>query len=330
MNQLTIKPFAFLFITSCLTATAYSFTISDGYKFDYKGKSVSKVDSGLLSPEVKTIEIDNRFGDVKVQTVQGDGNWTWEGKCWATEKEDAETFLTELVLTVEESEQSDGSTRKKWSLTMPDQDSKLRGVKSNLTINVSPDVAVIVNNPHGNQMVKGVAGGATLSAEHGDIDISNVSGAIVVNNRHGKVVASQLNGNTELDCEHSDIKLKGASRSIDLKCRHTDVVVTDALGEISVDNEYGDMQIESAGKTVSCTSKYGDVIITMNNKDFASITADAKHGDVDVYLLKGTKPIVQLETEYGDKDSAFQNSDSPNAPTVVLKGKHSDVKVRDH
>ena len=330
MNQSSIKPFALLFITSCLTATGCSFTISDGYMFDYKGKSVSKVKSGLLAPEIKTIEIDNRFGDVNIQTIDGEGDWNWEGKTWATEKADAEGFLENLEMIVEQVEQSDGTAKQKWSLVMPEQNSKLRGVKSNLTINVNADISVVVNNRHGNHSIKGVAGDVRSTCEHGDIDASKLSGNISINNRHGKVVASELDGITKLDCEHSDIKLNGVSKSVDVRSRHTKVVITGATGEVSLDSEHGDAQIEASGKTVSCNTEHGDVIITMNSKDFASITADAKHSDVDVYLLKDTDPIVQLKTKYGDMKSDFTNSDSSNAPIVVLNGQHSDLNVRKH
>ena len=64
----------------CLTLTAgCHYTFSGGYRFDFKGFEASTSDSGAIPKNIQLIEIDNRFGDVKVKpSLNADSMWNWD------------------------------------------------------------------------------------------------------------------------------------------------------------------------------------------------------------------------------------------------------------
>lgn len=316
---------ASLFFAGVLTlVSGCRFQITDGYVFDYKGETSQKTDSGTIDATVKSIEIKNKFGDVDVAHSTGESNWTWDGKSWATDKSDADEFVSQLEMNVVQ----DGD-KQNWTIVLPDRNRKLRGVKSNLTIRIPSQVSVEVDNEHGKVSAHGLSGSTTINNEHGSIKATALTGETAIKNQHGQIVADNLSGAANLDCEHGDIKIDGSSESLSIQCEHGNVNVKNSSSDITTVTEHGKTTIESSGANVKCNAEHGDVKITLNNAEFQSIVADAEHSDVEISLPASAQPRVDLAVDHGKANSDFQSSENKNAPRIKVKTEHGDIRIRE-
>jgi hypothetical protein len=304
-------------ICFCFSGCQYS-----GYMFDYQGESASKTKTGVFSQQTKRIEIDNQFGDVHIEAINGEGDWIWTGKCWATEKADAEEFLKQLEMEVTE----EGDTQK-WTVVMPESNTDLRGVRSDLTIKVHPDVLVVVKNKHGNQNIQAMTGEVTLENAHGNIETVKLAGKTSIVNQHGDIVITDHHGRTSVDAKHGKLRVDGAGAALQIHCEHVDVVVSDANGIVDSVVKHGNIDVSCFGTTQSIQLKHGNAKITLANPEFESLSIDAEHGNVNVYLPSSCKPKVQARVEHGSIQNEFENSGAADAPKVESNSKHGNLKV---
>jgi Toastrack DUF4097 len=323
MAKITQVP-TFLYIAGILTlASGCRFQINDGYSFDFRGVTSEKSASETIDASVKSIEIKNKFGDVHIEQSSGEGNWTWDGKCWATDKIDADDFVSQLEMRVEQE-----GDRQTWTITLPARSRKLRGVKSNLTVQIPSPMSVIITNEHGKVTAHGLSGTTMVDNEHGPIEATKMSGQSTLKIQHGQIVASDLLGATNIDCEHGNITIDGSSEILLIQCEHGNVDIKESYSDVTTVTEHGNTTIESSGPNVNCKAKHGNLTITMESTEFGSIVADTEHSDVEILLPFSARPRVDMTVDHGQAKSDIQSNQDQNAPQVRVKTEHGDIMIR--
>ena len=166
MRKLTA--FLCLLSVGLIGTTGCHFSYTDGYMFDYSGVSVERTTAGEFPEGILEVVIENKFGSVAVQHQPDvDGSWEWTGKVWGDDQELAELFSDEL-------EMSESVSGGKLSLivVLPESDSALNGVKSNLIVNVPEGVAVSTVNSHGDTQLVGIKSAVNSQNRHGNTHLA--------------------------------------------------------------------------------------------------------------------------------------------------------------
>jgi len=303
MNQHWIKPIAA--IACCIAIGGLSgcnFQFSNGYMFTFTGTKVDKSDGDTISSSVKSINVENQFGNVKIEETTGEAKWEWSASVWGDDEEAALLFLDSLVMEVT----TDGENQT-WTLIMPEKDSALNGVKSDLTIFAPAKCEVITKNSHGDSDISKLTGSSKIENRHGDTRISDNKADTSIVNRHGEVKMSRIEGKITIDNTHGDVK------------------VAYGMGDIDCKNTHGRLEISADSENVKCSSTHGDVEFDLTSDKFESVEISTTHADITLWLPSSAEPDVKMKTSHGDMSSDFQSNSG--GPEVILKTTHGDIDV---
>ena len=329
----------------------FKLTMSDGFTFDYGGEQATRTDSGSLPAGLEQIFIENRFGAVQVvATDLDDQGWSWELTTWASSVEVAEAFADEIEMKLEE-EASTG----RWTLVLPEPPKpRLRGVRSNLTLNVPATVAVEIKN-RGDVVAQGLAGTAQVVNAHGDIGLRDLTGHCIVSNEHGDVAAANLatgklsnrhgsltaesiQGDLDVHNEHGSVTVNGVSGdlivrnrhgkieatgiegSVDADCQHNDIIVNKATGDVKLRNRHGEIRAEEIRGRIDVENSHGAIEL---NVDSTTIQCKGSHSSMKLVLLNAAVESVEAATSHASVDVTL----AANLPiAVAATAEHGDVQ----
>ena len=284
--------------------------LSDGYRFDYRGEQAQRTTSGQISAEIQRIEIDNRYGAVRVEpAVDGDTTWIWDLTCWANTSVQAEESLQQMQM--QNSENLDVAS---WNLVFPEPPAHdLRGIRSNLTLKVPPTVTVTIGN-------------------RGDVDLRSLQGDIDINNRHGTVAVRDLSGSCRIANEHGDVTAQSVA-SARVSIRHGSASVSGVLGDLHIESEHGAVEVREVQGELRVTNEHGNIVandikgnaeleteharMTVNNLS-AGATLKNAHGPIRAENIRGD---VTVQNRHG---STELNLDST---AVTCRCEHGSIKL---
>lgn len=332
MDQRILRSWSSVAILSLLAVTGchVNFNGLDGYSFDYQGQTAERTVEGPIQSEVRSLEVDHRFGDVVVKATDGPTRWTWELKCWATEQAVADAYLDVIYLQVQAIEEEHG-----WKLLMPDSADELRGVRSKLTIEAPADVEVKIANRHGSSAVSGVARSVQVENRHGNVELADLADQCDVSNSHGQVKAERI-ASAKLSNEHGNITVEGARdleirgshgavrlrdiaqhcevnashSGIDvddirggatLKTRHAAIRVENATGELELSNQHGHIDVNGAVGKILAKTLHGNIKLDVASRNVA---CDAQHSNITLKLSNPDLQSVEAKTTHGNIEVA--------------------------
>lgn len=349
----SIHTFCLLAIGLVLTSGC-RFHFQDGYVFDYTGVQTKISTITPISGNIKQLEIDNQFGDVLVTHDPGRPmECRWEGTIWADDAEDAEVFISELLLTPTE----EGELLR-LALTMPEDNSALNGIKSNLLVNIPASMELSSTNAHGNTQVSHLDGNSRVANRHGNVSAKNVNfiniecahgdvalanslGDASITTSHGNVTVANTNA-LKVNATHTDILLQNAMGDVQLATTHGDIDVSNVQGLLAIENRHGeinassiegqiiaetthdDVKVSGNCSSVDVDSTHGTIRVELFNTDFQLITLETTHDNIYLTLPEGSN--IDLDADEEDLSSDFKSS--PTGAPVELSVSHGDINVK--
>jgi hypothetical protein len=325
-----------LLMTGFLGALTYGCNIQIN-GFTFTGEKATKSVAGEVVQDVKSIQIDNKHGDIEV--VQSDSfGWSWQLTTWAESKEVAESFLDQIEMQVDD----DGS-QQRWKLIFPEDMSQCSGVESNLVINVPDSVSAVINNRHGETKVNGIRS-VTVKSEHGDIDLHSLQEADVdsrhgklqvvdfgnadIESRHGDLVFSDGSGNLNISTKHGDVAVAGLAGNLNFEGAHGSVNAKLIKGNVEFRNKHGDSSFECAGEKFYGRCSHGDMDIKMANSSVKKVEAKGSHSDIVVWLLEDSAPQVSITANKGNASNEFIPLGRKPEMSVNIETSHGEGHVR--
>lgn len=299
-----------LFALGILLTSGCHIQYSDGYSFDYSGVKVNKYISSPISSTVKTLSIENQFGNVQVvHDSSASIEWNWDATVWADDAELAKLFLDELemVETVDEGQVS-------LSIVLPERSNSLNGIQSNLIINVPQFVQVTTTNSHGDTFVAGLEGDSQITNSHGDVSVQN-AGTIYIDSAHGDVVLTNSLGDATINNSHGRVNLSN-TQSVTVDCRHTDINVVNSLGDVQVGTTHGDIDLSNIRGSLIVSNQHGDVNA---NRVIGQIDISTTHADI---FVKGDANSLTLCNRHGEIKAELMNE---NFESIVMETTHDDI-----
>ena len=328
---------AFCAVAGCsdMNITINGKTYTNGYSFTRTGESVERKSDNQLRSDVRTIEVENQFGDVLVEPANtGDESWSWNVKTWAQTTQTAQSWCNAIKMDV----QSNGDTET-WKLVIPTENkSELQGLKSDLVLRVPKSTIVSVRNSHGDSVVQQIDGTVNVKSAHGNVTLAQLASACKITNSHGDTNATEL-GNVDLNASHGKVVFKKTG-PLKVKARHADIEFATVAGAATIDAKHGKIKISQVSGLLNIESGHGKVHaeniqqakMKLSHSDAKIVhvktTAEIKgsHSDITVALSPNANPAVSAKASYGDVNNTFRKS-AGNQPALNLNTSHGDINV---
>ena len=323
MTAKTLTQVCCLCVGTLTLSAGCRFQISGGYSFDYRGETAVKTLDGAIDPSIRSIRIENRFGDVDVSATTDDATWTWSGTCWASAQNDADSFVSQLK--VQTTQVGDELL---WKVVLPESARGLRGVESNLTLKLPASISLAVDVEHGDVMTDSLEQGIVLRTRHGETVVDAQKGEASIDSAFGNVKVNDSLAGLDIQCQHGSILVSEAKASMSLQSSHGDVKVVNAQADVTATTAHSDIEIFTVGPSVQCESQHGDVMVSVNGSEFESLVANLQHSDITVIVPPDVKPRVQFGVQFGETQSDFEPSESSDAPIININAQHGDITLR--
>ena len=305
-----------------------NFTMIDGYSFDYSGQKTEKTESGSFSDGIQEIQVENKFGDIKMTLASDEKpGWSWDAAVWAESEELSAVLLEDLFLDIQT---VDG--KQVWKLVLPESKSDLNGVTSNLTFRIPAGMQVNLHNSHGNLDISKLDGeldavnrhgdvsltslsgkssienshgnmsandvaDAKLTLRHGNINIASARGKIHFEGAHGSVVAEDIEGDLVIEASHMGVAVSRVTQAVDVSTTHNDVKVTGVVGDATINNQHGDIGAEEIVGNVSVANAHGDTVISTSGE---IVEVHSRHGSIEIEIENPEFQSILAETSHDD------------------------------
>lgn len=212
----------------------------------------------------------------------------------------------------------------------------------NLNITVPKSAQVTVHAGKGDVTAAGLNAGINVTAPHGDIQLSTVSGAVQVHfsnekhdfsahDVHGDITAdgrcndmtiSEVKGKIEVNGDiFGDVHLQNVSGPIHIRTSVTELQVASLPGDVTLNDDdlhvteaKGEVRVTTHSKNVDLSDIYGDSFVQNRDGNISvapagNFNVDAKStsgkGDVEVSLAPNAQVNVEGRTRNGDIESDY-------------------------
>jgi DUF4097 and DUF4098 domain-containing protein YvlB len=296
------------------------------FAFEPTAKQAELVKNGV-------VRVANRFGDVRVEPVDGDQvQVSLSARVRAYDQAAADAVFKNLRLDVDRSDTG---------VTVGTNRSEIqRQLSTDLVVRVPRRAAVRVENDHGAITVSGlepgetgmkletsyaavsvtdIAGPVEVRNHHGDVQLSNVRGAITIGGPYSDVVLKTVEGSVLLEGV-DDVSIDGAKSSsirlVDVnhagvvaknisapgageKClveftgSHTDLTMANIAGDVTIKTTHGDISATDVAGMFDVTAEHSEVKVTR----VGSLRVTTSYDDVNATDVVGA---VDVENEHGD------------------------------
>jgi DUF4097 and DUF4098 domain-containing protein YvlB len=312
MSRVTSVLSRVILLTICLTiASCGRDGISiNGYQFDRDGQTASRHEEGTIPAEMQALRVDNQFGRVRITATDGDPTWSWDLQCWSETSETAQSFVDQIMLQVDQ-EQGNQS----WTLILPKPPvPKLRGVESNLLLNVPATVHIEVANQFGDTEILNVQGGTRARCRHSELRLVGVAGEIDAKTSFASLKAEQISGG-KLANQHGSISVVDVGGDLEAKTGHDNIEIRHVTGELTVENSHGSVIAEDISGPATITTSFDDIRVDDIGGDVLLRNA---HGDIRADAIQGD---ADIENEFGMIDL------TTNSPEIECKNRHGTIKL---
>lgn len=175
--------------------------------------------------------------------------------------------------------------------------------------------STVIENPHGETIVRGISGPLTLSALHGDVDIDSVRGRTRLDASHGGVKVKNVDGALEIDHSNGSVSLEGIGGETVVRARHSGITARALKAGAVIETTYDTIRIADA-QGVKIAARHCD------------ITAEDLSGSLDVADTYG---LVRIENIRGRLNIDGRNLEvdarGVAAPEILIKTGYRDVRL---
>lgn len=236
-----------IFCVFCLTTSA---------------QSENRVQKEYPASEIKTLKINNSFGEIKVSPSNGqtiDVLVVISAKD-ANDKRESD-FLDNVVIRARQY----GNTVE---LTTDNTDNgkswkKVGDFSIDYTVKMPEQTGLVINSSFGDVRLNGSSGLLDLTIQHGDCFIAH----------------AESDQNT-IDIQFGDLRIESINR-LNLKSQHGDISI-DKGNNLTMDVQFGDSEIDLLSGNCRIESQHGDVTIDALSGKLQSLIIDVQFSDVSI------------------------------------------------
>lgn len=284
----TFKRIAILFVIGILIATTAS--------AEEKSKEIHQ---SWLNKQVSSLQIDNRFGEVKINKSEGDSviiNVTITVN--APNERKADDLLDKIEVNIRKS----GSAVK--AVTEIEKDFKSqKGFSIDYVVNIPSDKNLIINNKYGNTIVGQLTGNGDFTCKYGNFTAYELktpadSGSLKLNLAYGNANIGEIS-HMDIEVSYSPINIEEAE-SLKIESKYSNISVEECkqviinskydkfkfeeLESLSANTKYTNIKIEELAKSLKVESGYGGISVDEVGADFNFIDITNSYGQISLGL----------------------------------------------
>lgn len=319
-----MKSTAPLFATLLLFTTAgchFNFSFN-GRNFDFQGKTATTMQQDEIAASIKTLTVESEFCDVSVVASDEPAAWSFDGKVWAKQQEDADNLVSSLRIMTDQVD--DALTLR---VKLPeDEEGKLRGVEGTLSITIPASTGLAVRNSHGDATVEGTDQSTKVVNRHGAIRFALIAGETSFDCEHGEMIGAGLIGTANIRSRHGEVEIKDAAAAINVDASHSDLELASLDSSLQLSGRHGNAKVSGVVASIEGDIQHYDLMASLSNDDFASISVTSQHGDVQLKLPESATPSILASAEFGEVKSEFDPATGGES-AININVQHGDVKI---
>lgn len=287
---------------------------------------------------VSTVEISNKYGEVKV--VNNGGNQITVDVV-VTVEAGSERNTSELLDKINVSFSKSGSTVKA-ETTIENHFSGSRRMSIDYLVNVPSDKNLRISNKYGNTIVNDLEASGDFDIQYGSLTAVELkapaSGHMNISLAYSNNCSVQEAGDLNLDIKYSGINISEA-RNIKLRSSYSNVDVEEAgvlqieskydkfnFGEVesvTANTKYTNTKVGQIAKVLNYETGYGSLKVGEISKTFESVSVTSSYGQVSLGLQEASY-TVNATCEYcgiSYPESQFKGNKMKERNTTTIEGK---------
>jgi hypothetical protein len=256
------------------------------------------------------IEIENRFGDVRVTASEGEaGSWSWDLTVSARTDALAQEAAGQAHCRAERV-----GRKIKLIVTLPERMRDTR-FRSDLAVRVPRATSVRTVNRFGTLVITDLANQVDANNQHGRVEIRNVSGEVRAHNSFG-ALSAETTGPAHLRNQHGSIEARSIKGPLNAETSFGRLTASDVSGPVELKNQHGEISAERVEGDAIVGTSFGALRLHGIRGNAA---IENQHGSVAVDDVSGS---VTAKTSFGSMK--VQNA----GPEVVCRNQHGAIHVR--
>ena len=300
---------------------SFSLSFSDS---DFKAVT-NLTQTGAIPADLKRLEVDNRFGNVRVVGSEKDPvEWTWKLTVRARTEALAQLGAAQAACNA----QRDGD-RLRLVVSLPETDRKYR-VQSDLDLRLPKPAAVRVQNRFGSIEISDVdgeleatgqhgamelrnigapvraqtsfaiqkvsaTGPASLKNQHGAIEAANIRGPLTAETSFGAILAQNITGPVKVRNQHGKVEVRHAGPA-DLRTCFAMLSAKGIEGDAILVNEHGHLEASEVSGSLHATTSFESLDLTTAGP---SVVCHNQHGPIRIHVTSAMLTNLQATTSFG-------------------------------
>src|SRR5579862_1874165 len=171
---------------------------------------------------------------------------------------------------------------------------------------------------------------STLKTDHGNIDLSGLTGNQEVVTSHGNLDLDRITGKLTGRTSHGNVSTTDCSNDVDVSTDHGNIMAKNCSGTIKLLTSSGNLDLSNLKGKVHAGTEHGNVSANIIVGD---LTASTTHGDVRLDAISGS---VDASTDHGNislkmeeiKGHVVLGNVNGNISIELSKGKGLDLDLR--
>ncbi len=282
--------------------------------------------SGNLPANLKSLEIDNRFGFVHVVAADS-GSVSWSWKLTVGAPSDSLAAQAADAATCEAVPDGD---HLRLLVTLPDKPSGV-AYESDLEIQVPRSAAVSARDAFGQVRISGVRGDVTVSDENGAVELHDLGGKVrartsfasltldgsgpaSLKDQNGSMDARNIHGPLEAETSFDTITARDIDGAVKIRNQNGRVEAAHVGGDADIRTSFATMEIEGVAGVVTLFNQNGRIAVkdVKGNADvttsFDELSADKITGNLTLENQNGRVRVshvsgsVRAKTSFADMD----------------------------
>ena len=279
-------------------------------------------------PEQVTLEIENSYGNIQLQSLSGD---------FTVRNQHGDVSTSELVggirlnnkygsLSVERIIGDVVLSNEHGSITCAD-------ISNGVVLENAYGPVVVLNagknvkirNSHGALSVEKVGGHADLETEYESIDCNDIGGTADIRNTHGPVTVRNIKNNVTVRGGFKTIIADDIDGDFEAQNQHGGVTATNITGNIDIKTSFGPVAIDTVGGDIGVVNQQGSIIVTgiMEQAEVSKqIILKTSHDSIRLLLPETASATVTAGTLQGHITYDFPILMNPRKNNISKYSEH--------
>lgn len=263
--------------------------------------------------EAKSVRIQNLYGRVRVEPIQGIESTIHLGRVVrADTKEKAESLANRVRITsgMENGTLSIGTNR-------VDLGEAGKDLTTDLTVELPADVTLTVENGYGDVNISDRTAACQVTNTFGEVRIERIDGTIKVSNRNRPVEIRGIKGDVEVKNQRGSVRLTQVTGRVVARTDYDFVSADGVQGSLDVGNHFGSVRltdvagpvvVDAIGSKVTATHLHQGLTVKNSHKEIkiedvdGQVNVESSYARISLQRIRGPIELKAIHAEVSAKE----------------------------